>query len=531
MTNPVRVRFAPSPTGYLHVGGLRTALFNWLFARKHGGVFILRIEDTDQKRYTPGGVRAIMDGLLWLGLQWDEGPDRASLRRMQTNEDYEGAPDVGGPHNPYIQSLRLPRYKEAAEELIARGAAYRCDCSPQRLEQVRKEQMARKEPPRYDRLCQNKKPGAVDPNRPHVVRLAVPLDGQTILHDAIRGQIVVENRIQDDFVLLKSDGFPTYHLAAMVDDHDMHISHVLRGDEWLPSLPKHFLIYQAFGWTPPVFAHLPVILNPTGKGKMSKRKAQPVGGKFEESVFVSEFREAGYLPEALRNFLALVGWAPGEGIEQEIFTIEELTSLFSLEHVNPAPAAFPYDKLDWMNGAYIRALPSGELAQRLYPFLLEAGVEVDVDALHKITPGIQERLVTLKDAVEMTDFLFGDGLSPDPAQLAGKGMAKETTLNVLKRAETILSAIEPFEAEPLEHAFREAAEAAGMKPGLFFTPIRVAVTGKTVSPPLFASIAALGREKTVERLKKAEQLLLDADPRSGAEGTPVPAPRPAGLDG
>ena len=509
MPASIRVRFAPSPTGFLHVGGLRTALFNWLFARKHNGVFILRIEDTDQKRYTPGGVRAIMDGLLWLGLQWDEGPDRASLRRMQSDEDFDGAPDVGGPHNPYVQSLRLPRYREAAEELIANGAAYRCDCSAQRLEQVRKEQMARKEPSRYDRLCRDKPRGAVEPSRPHVVRLAVPLDGQTVIHDAIRGEIVVDNRTQDDFVLLKSDGFPTYHLAATVDDHDMRISHVMRGEEWLPSLPKHFQIYQAFAWTPPIFAHMPVILSPTGKGKMSKRSAT---GKFEESVFVSEFREAGYLPEALRNFLALVGWAPGEGIEQEIFTTDELIRLFSLEHVNPAPAAFPYDKLDWMNGAYIRALPVEELVKRIIPFLRKAGAEVDAARLLKIAPGIQERLVTLRDAVEMTDFLFADSISPDPAQLAGNGLAKEVTLNVLKRAEMILSAFEPFEAEPLEHAFREAAEAAGMKPGLFFTPIRVAVTGKTVSPPLFASIAALGREKAIERLQQAQHLL---EARSG----------------
>ena len=507
MTDPVRVRFAPSPTGFLHVGGLRTALFNWLFARKHGGVFILRLEDTDQKRYTPGGVRAIMDGLLWLGLHWDEGPRRADLRRMKTDENYDGAPDAGGPHAPYIQSLNLPRYAQAAEELIARGVAYRCDCSPGRLDQVRNEQMARKEPPRYDRLCRSKQAGGVDASRPHVVRLAIPLDGKSIIRDAIRGEIVVDNRHQDDFIILKSDGFPTYHLAAMVDDHDMRITHVLRGDEWLPSLPRHYQIYQAFGWEPPVFAHLPVILNPTGKGKMSKRKAQGSNRRFEESVFVSEFREAGYLPEALRNFLALVGWAPGEGIEQEIFSTDELIRLFSLDHVNPAPAAFPYDKLDWMNGAYIRALPGDELARRIYPFLLEAGAEVDVNILQKITPGIQERLTTLKDAVEMTDFLFAERLSPDPAQLAGNGMARETALHVLKQAQAILGTFEPFEAEPLERAFREAAEAAGMKPGPFFTPIRVAVTGKTVSPPLFVSIAALGRDKTIERLKAAERLL------------------------
>jgi glutamyl-tRNA synthetase len=498
----VRVRFAPSPTGFLHVGGLRTALFNWLFARKMGGTFILRIEDTDQKRFTPGGVKAIMESLWWLGLQWDEGPDKAGLRQMQTNEDFEGALDVGGPYGPYIQSLKVKRHQEAAEELIARGAAYRCDCTTDRLAQVREEQKARKEQTRYDRHCRFKRLGEVDPDKPHVVRLAVPLEGSTTVHDLIRGDITVDYSQLDDFVILKSDRFPTYHLAAMVDDHDMQITHVLRGDEWLPSLPRHYLIYQAFGWEPPAFAHLPVILNPSGKGKMSKRKATSA-----DSVFVTEFRDEGYLPEALRNFLALVGWAPGSGIEQEIFALDELIDLFSLDHVNPAPAAFSYDKLDWMNGVYIRALPVDELAQRIYPFLIKANVEVDTDRLLKIIPAIQERLVTLSDAVEATDFLFTETISPDLAQMIGKGMTKESTLAVLQQAEHLIGAFEPFEPEPLEHAFRAAAEAAGMKPGPFFAPLRVAVTGKTVSPPLFASIVALGREKTIERLKNAERLL------------------------
>jgi glutamyl-tRNA synthetase len=263
------------------------------------------------------------------------------------------------------------------------------------------------------------------------------------------------------------------------------------------------MIIRAFGWSPPEYLHLPVILSPSGKGKMSKRAAKASA----DSIFVHEFRQEGYLPEALSNFLALLGWAPGEGIEQEIFARDELIRLFSLAHINPAPAAFSYDKLDWMNGAYIRALPVEELVKRVLPILREAGVEVDLDRLRKIAPDIQERLVTLKDAVEMTDFLFAESVSPSAAQLLGKGASQETTLRVLKQAETMLGAFEPFEAEALEHAFRDAAEAAGLNPGLFFTPIRVAVTGKTVAPPLFASIAALGREKTIERLKHAQQLL------------------------
>src|SRR5512136_480664 len=456
----VRVRFAPSPTGFLHVGGLRTALFNWLFARKHNGVFILRIEDTDQRRFTPGGVKAIMESLWWLGLQWDEGPNRAELRQMQTNEDFEGAPDIGGPYGPYVQSLKVKRHQEAAEELIAKGAAYRCDCTADRLAQVREEQKARKEQTRYDRHCRFKRSGEVDPNKPHVIRLAVPLEGKTTVRDLIRGDITVDYSQLDDFVILKSDGFPTYHLAAMVDDHDMQITHVLRGDEWLPSLPRHYLIYQAFGWEPPAFAHLPIILNPSGKGKMSKRKAASA-----DSVFVTEFRDEGYLPEALRNFLALVGWAPGSGNEQEIFTLSELIQLFSLDHVNPAPAAFSYDKLDWMNGMYIRALPTDELAQRVYPFLLKAGVEVDSERLLRITPDIQERLVTLSDAVEATDFLFAETITLQRAQLIGKGMTAESTLAVMQQDEQIISAFEPFEPEPLKQTFRAAAAAAGMKPG------------------------------------------------------------------
>ena len=498
----VRVRFAPSPTGFMHVGGLRTALFNWLFARKMHGTFILRLEDTDQKRFTPGGVRAIMEALAWLGLPWDEGPSRAELRQMPTNEDWDGAPDVGGAFGPYIQSQRLPIYQQAVDELLAQGKAYRCDCPAARLAGMRQAQLARKESPHYDRRCRNKPAGEVDPARPHVVRIAVPLAGLTTVHDLIRGDITVDYAQLDDFVMLKSDGFPTYHLAAMVDDHAMQITHVLRGDEWLPSLPKHTLIYQAFGWAPPIFAHLPVILNPSGKGKMSKRKATSA-----DSVFVSEFREEGYLPEALRNFLAFVGWAPGSGIEKEIMPIDELINLFDLAHVNPAPAAFPYDKLDWMNEQYIHALPTGDLAERIRPFLIEAGVQVDTDRLLKITPEIRERLTTLKDAVAATDFVFADHVSPDPTQLIGKGLTIEQTLSILQQAEKLIGAGEPFEAEPLEQAFRVAADASGLKPGPFFTPIRVAVTGKTVSPPLFGSIVALGRERTIGRLKKAQQLL------------------------
>lgn len=509
MTDPVRVRFAPSPTGFLHVGGLRTVLFNWLFARKHNGQFILRLEDTDQKRYTPGGVRVIMEGLLWLGLNWDEGPDRESLRRMKTNEDFDGAPDIGGPYGPYVQSLKRERHQAVAEELIARGHAYRCDCTPERLDQMRKEQRARKEPPRYDRLCRFKKPGEVDPDKPHVIRFAVPLDGTTTVHDAIRGEITIENRTQDDFVILKSDGFPTYHLAHLVDDHDMHISHVMRAEEWLPSLPRHILIYNALEWQPPIFAHLPVILNPSGQGKMSKRKAVS-SGKGADSVFVSEFREAGYLPEAMFNFLALVGWAPGEGNEQEIFTRDELIRAFSLEHVSPSPAGFDYDKLDKVNGLYIRALPVDDLTQRIYPFLLDAGLEVDVDVLRQITPYIQERLETLADAADLIDFLFVDSISIDPAQLIAKGMDATQTETALRRAREALAQIPNFDHDSILSALDAVCEQLGIKRGQLFTAIRVAISGKKIAPPLDGSLQALGRTHVLERIDQALQRLGEA---------------------
>lgn len=502
MTDPVRVRFAPSPTGLLHVGGLRSALFNWLLARKYDGTFILRIEDTDQKRYTRGSVRTIMESLLLIGLEWDEGPTRASLQKMQSNEDYDGAPDVGGSYGPYIQSLRLERYKQATEQLIASGHAYRCDCTPQRLEQVRQEQRARKEPPRYDLHCRFKKSGEVAPDQPHVVRFAMPREGRTTMHDLLRGKIEVDNGAQSDFVLLKSDNYPTYHLAAMVDDHDMQISHVMRAEEWLPSFPKHIQIYNAFGWEPPIFVHLPVILNPSGQGKMSKRKK-----KGANSIFVLEFRDAGYLPEALSNFLAFVGWAPGEGIEQEIFSIDKLIQAFSLEHINPAPAAFSYDKLDWMNGVYIRSLAVDDLAQRIYPFLIEAGLEVDTEVLKQITPDVQERIVTLRDAVELLDFLFIDKVTPDTGQLIGKGMDAASTIDALQKTRAAFVEMPTFDHDAIETTLRGLSNQIGLKPRKFFTPIRVAISGKKVAPPLFSSLQALGRERVLERLDAALALL------------------------
>ena len=488
MTNTVRVRFAPSPTGYLHVGGARTALFDWLFARQHNGAFILRIEDTDRKRYEPEAVGNILESLRWLGLEWDEGPE------------------VGGDYGPYYQSQRLDLYQKYAQQLVDSGHAYRCYCSPERLDHIRDEQRRRGEPDvGYDRHCryltakdraEYEAQGIVP-----VVRFKVPLEGQTSFHDVLHGDITVDNASLDDLVLLKSDGYPTYHLANVVDDHLMEISHIMRADEWLPSVPKHILMYQAFGWEPSVFAHLPIILSPTGKGKLSKRH----GG-----VAVHEFQQEGYLPEAMVNFLARVGWAYDD--KTEFFTRQELIEKFSLEGVNKSPAAFSYDKLAWMNGVYIRELSQDALYERLIPFLASGlGMEErelrERNEAREIVPLIQERLKKLTDAVELVDFFFVAQISYQPSLLVGQKMTATESLAALQKARETLAALPDFEEETLERALRDLAGALGLKAGQLFGIIRVAVTGKKVAPPLFGTLSVLGRGRVLERLDHAEEAL------------------------
>ncbi len=481
----VRVRFAPSPTGHPHIGNIRTVVFNWLFARHHGGQFVLRIEDTDRTRYMPEAIDEIMGALRWLGMDWDEGPD------------------IGGPYGPYIQSQRLPIYKEKAEELIAKGVAYRCNCTPERLEEVREAQRLRGQPPMYDRHCRDLPPDAISPDEPHVIRLKVPLEGQTVVHDMLKGDVIFENALIDDQVLLKSDGFPTYHLAVVVDDHLMNITHVIRAAEWLPSTPKHVLLYQAFGWELPTYIHVPLVNGPDGK-KLSKRHG---------AVAVSEFRYQGYLPEALFNFLALLGWAPGSGIEQEIFSREELIRLFDAAHINDAPAVFSYDKLDWMNGVYIRALSPQDLLQRLVPVWQEAGLVPNpvprelLPTLEKIVPLVQERIKTLRDVIDLTDCIFKDIETPPAEQLIGKKMTAQESLKALKIARARLAGLLSFDAETMEHAMRALCEELNLKPAQLFTILRVAGTGKSVTPPLFGTFEAIGREQVLQRLVAAEAAL------------------------
>jgi glutamyl-tRNA synthetase len=495
----VRVRFAPSPTGELHIGGVRTVVFDYLLARHFGGQFILRIEDTDQKRLVPGSVRMALEGLEWLGVGFDEGPSRNELAAI--GEDWANAPEIGGPYGPYIQSLRRDIYRQAAEELIAHGAAYRCDCSLERLEAVRQQQMASKQPVGYDRLCRNKKLGQVDPNKPHVIRLAVPLEGTTAFHDVIKGDITFENRLIDDQVLLKSDGLPTYHLAVVVDDHAMQITHVTRGDDWISSAPKHILLYQAFGWPMPVFAHVPNVLEPGGK-KLSKRHG---------AASIAEFRKEGFLPEALFNFLAFLGWAPGDGEEQEIFTREELARRFSLEHVNKAGAVFSYDKLDWMNGEYIRMMPQDELARHVLPYLA-AGLgmteeEIGLPKVEQIIPLVRERLKRLTDAPGWCDLFFKDLPIPPASALIGKKMDAVSSLAALRRVIATLDSVPEWTEHVIEPPMRALTEELGLKTGQLFGLVRIAVTGKEVAPPLFGTMAVLGRDKVMERLRAAERQL------------------------
>lgn len=482
MTTQVRVRFAPSPTGYPHVGNMRTALFNWLFARHTGGKFILRIEDTDVTRRVRGAVRAILESLRWLGLDWDEGPE------------------VGGSYGPYIQSERLDFYRSAAERLISEGSAYYCYCSPERLEQMRAEQIERKQPPGYDRHCRNLsreerarlEASGIIP----VVRFKTPLEGQTRFNDLIYGEVVFDNSTIDDFVLLKSDGYPTYHLANVVDDHLMEISHVIRADEWLSSTPRHLLLYQAFGFEPPQFVHHPMILGPD-RAKLSKRHG---------AMPILEYREQGYLPEAMVNFLALLGWSLDD--KTEIISRQELIKNFTLERISKTGAIFNRAKLDWMNGVYIRKLGAEEFFNAAQPYLMKDDAAAkalisDEEYVRAVLPLVQERARTLAEVVELTRFFFVDELDYEPELLIGEKMDREGTLRALEIAKQRLSQLDDFTAGSLEGVLRPLASELGLKTGQLFGVLRVAVTGRTAAPPLFQTMAVLGKQRCLARIETA----------------------------
>jgi glutamyl-tRNA synthetase len=488
----VRTRFAPSPTGFQHVGGFRTAFYAWLLAKKHGGKFLLRIEDTDQERSVPGAVRFIIEELKWFGIEIDEGPSREELRAL--GEDWDGAPDLNGSCGPYVQSLRLPRYKEVAEELVAKGFAYRCDCTPEMLERERFEQMARKESPGYSGYCRTRN---VSADVPHVIRFKMPHQRSVSFVDAIRGRVVWDSIPLKDTVLLKSDGFPMYHLAVVVDDHDMKITHALRGVEWLSSTPIHLLLYEALGWEPVTFAHLPVINGTDGK-KLSKRSG---------AANSRELREQGYLADAIMNFVSLIGWAPGEGSDQEIFTRDELISKFSLEGVNTASGVFDAAKLLWMNGLYMRNLKVEDFVARAWAFVEAAGLSIRKEDFEVLAPHIQERVKVLTEVPSMVDFLDEKPLERQMDAMFQKGMDADKVKQVLTLAVERLDALADFAVAEIDHALRSVAGELGLKPGPAFVALRIAVTGKTVTPPLFESFAVLGKDKVLSRIRETLNLV------------------------
>ncbi|MDR0596915.1 MAG: glutamate--tRNA ligase [Treponema sp.] len=497
----IRDRYAPSPTGLQHIGGIRTALFNYLFARSQGGRFILRLEDTDRTRCDEKFVHNLFDTLAWLGLSWDEGPDR------------------GGPWAPYTQSERLDLYKQHALRLIERGRAYYCFCSAERLDRVRAErEAARSKDAGYDRHCRDI-PAAEAAERaaarePCTIRLKIPLgrtpeEGRsTGFQDKLLGDIAWKNEdLSPDPVLLKSDGFPTYHLANVVDDHLMGITHVLRAQEWLSSTPLHIILYESFGWEHPVFCHLPLVIGQDGK-KLSKRHG---------ATSIDEFRRQGYLPEALLNYVALLGASYEEG--RDLYTLEELAERFSLDKLNKAPAVFDYKKLEWHNGQHIRMKSDGDLAALALPYCVAAGLfgppgtEPGAEQRSVFTaamPLIKERLTFLGEAPEKLRYLFSEPAVPAAQEFIPKKADPERTISLLKLGRELIRPLSEAGEEEAEALVKAAAEKAGVKLGDLLMPLRVAVTGARVSPPLFGSLRILGARRSLARVDAALSALQTA---------------------
>lgn len=486
---PARTRFAPSPTGHLHLGGARTALYAYLLARQTAGKFILRIEDTDVKRTVAGAEQEIMDGLRWLGLEYDEGPD------------------IGGAFGPYRQTERRDIYAAHASRLVQSGHAYPCFCTPERLTQMREAQQARKEAPRYDGLCRKLTPEdsakRIAAGERHVIRFKMPHEGSTIAHDHIRGDISVENKNFDDAVVLKSDGLPTYHLAAMVDDHEMQITHVLRSSEWLGTFPLHVNIVRAFGWDEPIWTHLSVFLKPSGKGKMSKREAAEAI-KDGHSIFVKDLLELGFTPEGVNNWCGLMGWGVPE---DDVMNLTEMIQRFSIDHLTPSPAAINFAKLDHFNGTHIRLLPTEDLVARIKPFFTRAGLVAEDAMLTQIVPLLRERMVTLDDALELAGFFFRESVSPNPSDLIAKGLDAPKSAEIARRVYQILVGQPDLSHAGAEPALRAYVEESGLNVNQVFGIVRVAVTGQKVSPPLFESMEIIGREKVLARLDAAAMAL------------------------
>jgi glutamyl-tRNA synthetase len=485
-TGPVRLRVAPSPTGDPHVGTAYMSLFNLAFVRQRGGQFVLRIEDTDRARYREDSEQQIYDTLTWMGLTWDEGPDR------------------GGPYAPYRQSERLDHYRPYVDRLLADGHAYYCWCTPERLAQMREKQQKTKQPTGYDRLCYGKTreeraelPGF---SETPVVRMLIPDDVPLTFHDVIRGEVNAPR--PDDQVILKADGFPTYHLAVVVDDHEMAITHVVRGEEWISSTPKHVLLYRWLGLPAPAFAHMPLLRN-TDKSKISKRK--------NPAARLTWFEEQGYLPEALRNFLGLVGYSMPDG--QEVFSFDEMVASFDWQRVNTVGPVFDLKKLGWLNGHYIRVLPTDDLAERIVARLVRTGVlpaeptEQQRLIVRRATPLVAERMQLLSECEGMLGFFFtrdDELVVEDDARTS----LKDDASAMLDAALVALEALPTWAAADIEATLRAAiVEGMGVKPKLAFGPLRVAITGRRVSPPLFESMEILGRQPSLLRLRRLRSQL------------------------
>jgi glutamyl-tRNA synthetase len=486
---PVRTRFAPSPTGRMHLGSARSALYPFLLARRTGGTFILRIEDTDQKRFVPGAEQELINGLHWLGIHYDEGPD------------------VGGPFAPYRQTERRDIYHQYAWKLVELGHAFPCFCTPDRLVKIRQEQMNNKQNPRYDGACRK-----LDMSEGHrraaggekyVIRFKMPKEGNITTTDLLRGPSTTENSALDDSVLLKSDGLPTYHLAAMVDDHLMEITHVIRGSEWLPSLPLHTHIIQAFGWDEPQFVHLSVFLKPSGKGKMSKREAAEAI-KDGYSIFVSDMQHLGYIPEGVLNWITLMGWGVPE---DDVMSMADMINRFDIHNLTPSPAAINFAKLDHFNATHIRRLQIDDLAARIKPYFLGQGLVVDDSRLLKVIPLIRERLVTLDDCLPFAAWFFKDHIELVPEDLVARNLTPAQSLQVLRKTFEILSGLPGITPGIVEPPMRALVESLSLSPNQVFGILRAAVTGQTVSPPLFESMEIVGREKVLERVKDAIMIL------------------------
>ena len=513
----VRVRFAPSPTGYMHVGNFRTALYNYLFAKKTGGDFLIRIEDTDQARFVDGAAEQLLESMNFMGLNWDEG----NFLKTSINSDSKGGVFESatypktveiGSYGPYAQSERTDIYKKYALQLVAEGKAYYCFCEPKRLEEMREQQQKEKKAPMYDRYCLssisleqiNEK---LKENCPAVIRLKVPKDEIVEFDDMIRGKVSFNTGNIDDQVLLKSDGFPTYHLANVVDDHLMQITHVIRGEDWLPSTPKHILLYRAFGWEIPTFAHLPLLLNPD-RSKLSKRQGD---------VAVEDYIKKGYLKEAIVNFVAMLGWNPGEGSTQEIFSMKELVEKFELTKVHKAGAVFDIKKLDWINSQYIKKLSAIELLKYALPFFEQKEFfktwdmrhetwdkEEKEDYLKKVLTVEKERLAKFADVGEENRFFFQD-ITYEKEMLRWKTSTDEELLMALKTAQTVLSEISENDWT-LEKIEEKLLEAAGDKRGDLLWPLRVALTGAQKSPSPFECAWVLGKIESLKRLENAIEM-------------------------